>query len=244
VKKKIIIAANSARAFAEAACASGDEVVTLDAFADADLNSIASEAYQVNMQDWQIDIDDFIRQFVKIDLDNVYGFCYASLFDAVPELLNWVATRVPIIGNSAETLKKAKAISFFELLDTFGFPIDLTQLIAREQGMQVDLLGFEKNLQMQKERSRKATSLETEDWVVVQENDALQFIGYDVVEAEVHITRYRKVKAKGKEQFQLVLNQTPFYAESGGQVGDTGTIESANEKIEILPFNITDKAII
>jgi len=118
VKKKIIIAATSARAFAEAACASGDEVVTLDAFADADLNSIASEAYQVNMQDWQIDIDDFIRQFVKINLDNVHGFCYASLFDAVPELLNWVATRVPIIGNSAETLKKAKAISFFELLDT------------------------------------------------------------------------------------------------------------------------------
>lgn len=121
----------------------------------------------------------------------------------------------------------------FELLDTFGFPIDLTQLIAREQGMQVDLIGFEKNLQMQKERSRKATSLETDDWVVVQENDTIQFIGYDVLEAEVQITRYRKVKAKGKEQFQLVLNQTPFYAESGGQVGDTGTIESANEKIEI-----------
>jgi alanyl-tRNA synthetase len=132
----------------------------------------------------------------------------------------------------------------FELLDTFGFPIDLTQLIAREQGMQVDLLGFEKNLQMQKERSRKATSLETEDWVVVQENDALQFIGYDVVEAEVHITRYRKVKAKGKEQFQLVLNQTPFYAESGGQVGDTGTLESANEKIEILDTQKENNLII
>jgi alanyl-tRNA synthetase len=106
------------------------------------------------------------------------------------------------------------------------------------------LLGFEKNLQMQKERSRKATSLETEDWVVVQENDALQFIGYDVVEAEVHITRYRKVKAKGKEQFQLVLNQTPFYAESGGQVGDTGTLESANEKIEILDTQKENNLII
>jgi len=132
----------------------------------------------------------------------------------------------------------------FELLDTFGFPIDLTQLIAREQGMQVDLVGFEKNLQMQKERSRKATSLETEDWVVVQENDALQFIGYDVLEGEVQITRYRKVKAKGKEQFQLVLNQTPFYAESGGQVGDTGTLESANEKIEILDTQKENNLII
>ncbi len=122
----------------------------------------------------------------------------------------------------------------FELFDTFGFPIDLTQLIAREQGFTVDLAGFEKNLQLQKERSRKATTLETEDWIVIEENDQLKFIGYDQLQAEVHITRYRKVKTKGKEQFQLVLNQTPFYGESGGQVGDIGVLESINEKIEIL----------
>ncbi len=118
MQKKLIIAATSARAYTKAACASGDEVITLDAFADADLNSIASETYQVKIQDWQIEIDDFKRQFVKIDFTNVHGFCYGSLFDAVPELLNWVATKVPIIGNSAETLKKAKSFSFFELLDT------------------------------------------------------------------------------------------------------------------------------
>jgi len=122
----------------------------------------------------------------------------------------------------------------FELFDTYGFPIDLTQLIARERGSNVDLLGFEKNLQLQKERSRKATTLETDDWVVLEENDQLRFVGYDVLEAEVKITRFRKIKTKGKEQFQLVFNQTPFYAESGGQVGDTGIIESANERLQIL----------
>jgi alanyl-tRNA synthetase len=122
----------------------------------------------------------------------------------------------------------------FELFDTYGFPIDLTQLIARERGTKVDLAGFEKNLQLQKERSRKATSLETDDWVVLEENDQIQFVGYDVLEAEIKIMRYRKVKTKGKEQFQLVFNQTPFYGESGGQVGDAGVIESANEKIDII----------
>ncbi len=122
----------------------------------------------------------------------------------------------------------------FELFDTYGFPIDLTQLIARERGSKVDFAGFEKNLQMQKERSRKATALETDDWVVLEENDQIQFVGYDAVEAEVKIMRYRKVKNKGKVLFQLVFNQTPFYAESGGQVGDTGVIVSANERLEIL----------
>jgi alanyl-tRNA synthetase len=122
----------------------------------------------------------------------------------------------------------------FELFDTYGFPIDLTQLIARERGSKVDLAGFEKNLQMQKERSRKATALETDDWVVLEENDQIKFVGYDFVEADVKIMRYRKVKNKGKELYQLVFNQTPFYAESGGQVGDTGVIISANERIEIL----------
>lgn len=132
----------------------------------------------------------------------------------------------------------------FELFDTYGFPIDLTQLIAREKGFKVDLAGFEKSLQLQKERSRKATSLETEDWVVMEENDQIQFVGYDTMEADIKIMRYRKVKSKGKEQFQLVFNITPFYAESGGQVGDTGVIESVNEKIAILDTQKENNLII
>jgi alanyl-tRNA synthetase len=132
----------------------------------------------------------------------------------------------------------------FELFDTYGFPIDLTQLIAREKGFKVDIAGFEKNLQLQKERSRKATTLETDDWVVLEENDQIQFVGYDTLEAEIKIMRYRKVKSKGKEQFQMVFNQTPFYAESGGQVGDSGVIESANEKIAILDTQKENNLII
>ncbi|OYU96448.1 MAG: alanine--tRNA ligase [Bacteroidetes bacterium B1(2017)] len=132
----------------------------------------------------------------------------------------------------------------FELFDTYGFPIDLTQLIAKERGSKVDLAGFEKNLLLQKERSRKATALETDDWFVLEENDNIQFVGYDVLEADIKIMRYRKVKSKGKELFQLVFNQTPFYAESGGQVGDSGSIESANEKLTIIDTQKENNLII
>ncbi len=132
----------------------------------------------------------------------------------------------------------------FELLDTFGFPIDLTQLIAKENGFEVDMAGFETELQKQKERSRKATAIETNDWIILEENDDIKFTGYDELEAEIKIMRYRKVKAKGKEQFQLVFNQTPFYAESGGQVGDTGIITSANEKINIVDTQKENNLII
>ena len=112
----------------------------------------------------------------------------------------------------------------FELYDTFGFPIDLTQLMAAENGMSVDLEGFNRALEVQKSRSRKATAIETGDWVVLREDDQEEFIGYDYTDANVFITRYRKVSQKGKELIQLVFNITPFYAEGGGQVGDTGTI--------------------
>lgn len=117
MQRKIIIAATSARAYAQAAVCCGDEVIALDAFADADLKSIASETYQVKMLDFELDIDDFKRKFEKIDLAKIAGFCYGSLFDAAPELLDWVAIQLPIVGNKAETLKRAKAFSFFEMLD-------------------------------------------------------------------------------------------------------------------------------
>ena len=111
----------------------------------------------------------------------------------------------------------------FELFDTFGFPIDLTRLIAQENNLTVDEESFEKALQGQKTRSRAATAMDTEDWEIVNEGNA-SFVGYDSLEAKTKVLRYRKVSGKGKEMFQLVLEQTPFYAESGGQVGDSGTL--------------------
>ena len=120
----------------------------------------------------------------------------------------------------------------FELYDTFGFPADLTALIASESNKRIDQLGFEAELQKQKERSRAATKLETEDWVELAGGET-KFIGYDELEADVKILRYRKIKSKGKEQIQLVLDVTPFYAEGGGQVGDQGKLVSVNDKLVI-----------
>ncbi len=132
----------------------------------------------------------------------------------------------------------------FMLSDTYGFPFDLTQLIARENGFTVDEAGFETELQKQKERSRKATELTTDDWVVIGEEKPTDFLGYQQVEAEVKLIKYRKVKAKGKESYQLVFNQTPFYPEGGGQVGDTGFISNANEKVDIVDTKKENNLII
>jgi alanyl-tRNA synthetase len=112
----------------------------------------------------------------------------------------------------------------FELSDTYGFPTDLTELLAREIGWSVDMEGFNAALQAQKTRSRAATAIDTGDWIVLKDDDNVEFTGYDETETIAHIIKYRKVTAKGKEQYQVVLDKTPFYAESGGQVGDTGEL--------------------
>jgi len=125
----------------------------------------------------------------------------------------------------------------FELSDTFGFPIDLTELMAREKGWSVDLVGYEQALKKQKDDSRAATAIDTGDWIVVNAEEQSEFVGYDDLEIETEILKYRKVKAKGKEQFQIVLRQTPFYAESGGQVGDTGRLEDHSRQFWV---DITD----
>jgi alanyl-tRNA synthetase len=125
----------------------------------------------------------------------------------------------------------------FLLSDTFGFPLDLTELMAFEKGWTVNIKGYEKALESQKNRSRAAGIIDTSDWIVVNTEDQSEFVGYDDLEIETEILKYRKVKAKGKEQYQIVLRNTPFYAESGGQVGDTGRLEDHSRQFWV---DITD----
>lgn len=132
----------------------------------------------------------------------------------------------------------------FELYDTFGFPIDLTQLLAAENQMSVDLVGFNRALDIQKERSRKATTQKAGDWVILKEDEKEEFIGYDYTSSEVSITRYREVETKGKQIYQFIFNLTPFYPEGGGQVGDNGFIEANGEKIEIYDTKKENNVII
>jgi alanyl-tRNA synthetase len=143
------------------------------------------------------------------------------------------------IDTTGEGKKVIDGKVVFELYDTFGFPVDLTSLIARGYDLSIDEKSFDFFLNEQKNRSRSATSVDTDDWLYVEESKVgnesqekeTEFIGYNDLECDALIVRYRKVKAKNKEQYHLVLNKTPFYAESGGQVGDTGILENINEKI-------------
>lgn len=128
-----------------------------------------------------------------------------------------------------KTIDGSKA---FELYDTFGFPIDLTALILEEKGYELDVVGFEKALKAQKDRSRAASETSKEDWVILAEDAEQEFIGYDTLEANVKLVKYRKVTSKKDgDQYQLVFNLTPFYAEGGGQVGDKGYLEASNGDI-------------
>ena len=140
--------------------------------------------------------------------------------------------------------KEIPGKAVFELFDTFGFPPDLTRLIASEQGRSINEKEFDEEMQQQKNRSRAATTLDTEDWIILHEDAATAFVGYDSLSLTTRLVRYRKVKAKGKESYQLVLEATPFYAESGGQVGDRGSLQFGNEHILVIDTKKENNLII
>ncbi|MBN9301937.1 MULTISPECIES: alanine--tRNA ligase [Dysgonomonas] len=137
-----------------------------------------------------------------------------------------------IADAKAKGLTVLSGIEAFTLYDTYGFPLDLTELILKENGMSVDEAGFKAEMQKQKDRARNAAAVETEDWVTLKDGDP-EFVGYDLTECETEILRYRKVKQKNSEFYQIVLSRTPFYAEMGGQVGDSGWLATDDETIEI-----------
>ena len=151
-----------------------------------------------------------------------------------------------ITATKADGKNEISGVEAFTLYDTFGFPIDLTQLILRENGLSVNMEQFDEEMQKQKTRARNAAAVENGDWVIVNEGDCT-FVGYDNTKYETTILRYRQTKQKNQTLYQIVLKETPFYAESGGQVGDTGFIVYGNERIEVidtkkennLPIHIT-----
>ena len=141
-------------------------------------------------------------------------------------------------GVIAETKAEGKTVvsgeKAFTLFDTFGFPLDLTQLICQEQGLTVDETIFNQEMQKQKERARNAAAVETGDWEEVNEGAESNFVGWDLLETECHILRYRKVQEKKQSYYQIVLDRTPFYGEMGGQVGDRGFLVVGDEKVEVF----------
>jgi alanyl-tRNA synthetase len=191
----------------------------------------------------------FICKLVEVLKDN--------MGDAFPELVSQQTLIEKVIHEEEESflrtletgirlldelVAKAKASgkteisgeNIFTLYDTFGFPFDLTSLILREKDMSVDEAGFNIEMEKQKERSRNAAAQETDDWVELKKIEQVEFVGYDHLEAEVYISRYRKVVQKGKEFYHIVFDKTPFYGESGGQVGDSGYILADGHRTKIL----------
>ena len=152
--------------------------------------------------------------------------------------LRTLETGIRLLDKKMEETKAAgktvlNGVDAFTLYDTYGFPLDLTELILRENGMEADIEEFSKAMQKQKERARNAAAIETGDWITLKDGEC-KFVGYDLFECEAEILRYRQIKQKNKVLYQIVLDQTPFYAEMGGQVGDTGWLIADDEKIDVI----------
>ncbi len=190
----------------------------------------------------------FIYRLVPVLVENMGGAypelkAQQSLIEKVIKeeeeaFLRTLETGIRLLDKMIADVKAAgkteiSGLDAFTLYDTFGFPLDLTELILRENGLTADVAGFEVEMQKQKARARHAAAVETGDWIVLKEGET-NFVGYDYTEYETSILRYRQIKQKNQVLYQLVLSDTPFYAESGGQVGDTGVIVSEFETIEIV----------
>ncbi len=198
----------------------------------------------------------YYYSFLNISQPFIYKLLplVADMFDGVfPEVKSQLTFISNVIVSEEETFLRTLAVGLkrlekieisnntlngeaaFELFDTYGFPFDLTKLIAAEKGWEVDETGFNAALSEQKIRSKKDAQKEAGNWVEIIANfNDFQFLGYDKLETLAQIVKYRYTKAKGKEEFEIVLNQTPFYAESGGQVGDTGSLLVGNELITVV----------
>ena len=183
---------------------------------------------------------DFVSKVVKEEEDSFLRTLEKGL-KRIDEIIRTTSANKKITPGNGELISLAINLPIkitgrdaFELNDTYGFPIDLTRLIAAENNLSVDEEGYDAEMQQQKSRSRAAGTINAEDWIVLKEG-ANKFVGYDSLEAHASVLKYRKVKAKGKDVYQVVLDKTPFYAESGGQVGDQGILT-----IDHSPFTIID----
>lgn len=167
--------------------------------------------------------------------------------------LRTLETGIRLLEKKMEETKNSRSktlsgVDAFILYDTYGFPLDLTELILRENGMEANIEEFNVEMQKQKERARHAAAVETGDWITIKEGET-EFVGYDFFECDAEILRYRQIKQKNKTQYQVVLDKSPFYAEMGGQVGDSGWLINGNEKIAVidtkrennLPIHIIEK---
>ncbi|MBN2697356.1 MAG: alanine--tRNA ligase [Bacteroidales bacterium] len=173
------------------------------------------------------------------ELKSQQGIITSVIREEEASFLNTLETGIRLLDQMIEKSRQDKSGTIsgknaFELYDTYGFPLDLTELIVKERGLVVDRTAFEQEMQAQKNRSKQAAEVDTGDWIVLTDDAEEEFIGYDRLSAEVRITRYRRVVSRKKAAYHLVFNRTPFYAESGGQVGDNGMIQNASESIPIL----------